>query len=232
MTRTPARGTSRGPAQAPAPAKPQRPNTQPEINRFRRQALIEGTIRSLAQHGVAGTTVRTICAGAGSSRGLIGHYYESKEELLAVAFRYLFEKISSHVRNTQASMGESALARLRATPAAVFSPRVCSELHRNAFLAFWHEIRFNEAVRSANRELYRDYARHMTSLFAEAAAECGATIDHGSAAVGLIGLIDGLWLSLSITGRTMTRKQAIGICCDYIDQRLGLQSDPVTRTPG
>jgi TetR/AcrR family transcriptional regulator, transcriptional repressor of bet genes len=223
MSRSPTRGPSRKPAQGSPLSKPKRPRTQPEINRFRRQALIEGTIRSLARHGVAGTTVRTICDGAGSSRGLIGHYYESKEELLAVAFCHLFEKISNHVRGAQASMGDSALARLRATPAAVFSPGVCSELHRNAFLAFWHEIRFNEAVRNANRKLYRDYVRHMTALFADAAVECGARIDHGSAAVGLIGLIDGLWLSLSITGRTMTRKQAVGICCDYIDKSLGLQ---------
>ena len=200
--------------------QPARPRTQAEINEYRRQLLIEGTIKSMAERGVAGTTVRSICADAGNSRGLIGHYYANKEDLVAEAFRHLFSMISRHVMEAQARAGGSAIERLRAIPKAVFSPPVFTDMHRAAFLAFWHEIRFNPAVRAINAELYRDYAKRTRALFAEAAAECGVDIDHHGAASGLVALVDGMWLELSIDEKMVARGKAIELCLRYIDQQL------------
>jgi TetR/AcrR family transcriptional regulator, transcriptional repressor of bet genes len=203
-------------------AKRPRPHTQVEINEYRRRLLIEGTIESMAERGVAGTTVRSISAGAGSSRGLIGHYYASKEELVAEAFRHLFATVSRQVGEAQTKVGGSALDRLRVLPRAVFSRAVFTDRNRNAFLAFWHEIRFNPAVRKVNQELYADYTKRTQGLFAEAAAERRAAIDHRSAATGLVALIDGLWLELSIDDRVVSRGKAVRLCERYIDQQLGL----------
>lgn len=209
-----------------------RPHTQIEINEYRRQLLIEGTISSMAERGVAGTTVRSISAGAGSSRGLIGHYYASKEELVAEAFRHLFTTVTRQVKEVQARLGGTALDRLRALPTAVFSPAVFTDRNRYAFLAFWHEIRFNPAVRKVNQELYADYARRTQGLFAEAAAESQVSIDHRSAATGLVALIDGLWLELSIDDRVVSRGKAVRLCQRYIDQQLGLGRGRGRKTGG
>ena len=209
-------------------AKRARPKTQVEINEYRRQLLIEGTIKSMAERGGAGTTVRSICADAGNSRGLIGHYYESKEELVAEAFRHLFRNVSRQVMEAQARVGGSALERLKAIPRFVFAPPVFSDLNRAAFLAFWHEIRFNPAVRKVNGELYADYTRRTQILFAQAADECGVDIDHRSAAIGLVALVDGLWLELSINDKVVSRNKGIEICLQYIDRQLGL-AEPVAR---
>jgi TetR/AcrR family transcriptional regulator, transcriptional repressor of bet genes len=199
-----------------------RPHTQVEINEYRRQLLIEGTIKSMAELGVGGTTVRSICAGAGSSRGLIGHYYANKEELVAEAFRHLFTTVSRQVMAAQARVGGTALDRLNAIPRFVFSPPVFSDLNRSAFLAFWHEIRFNPAVRKVNGELYLDYTKRTQALFAQAAAQLDIEIDHRSAAIGLVALIDGLWLELSIDDKVVSRRKAIELCLRYIDQQFGL----------
>ncbi len=202
--------------------KQARPHTQAEINEFRRRALIDGTIKSMAERGVGGTTIRSICADAGNSRGLIGHYYANKEDLVAEAFRHLFTTVSRQVIEAQARVGGSALDRLKAIPRSVFSPPVFTDLNRAAFLAFWHEIRFNPAVRKANGELYLDYTKRTQSLFVKAAEECDVDIDHRSAAIGLIALIDGLWLELSIDDKVVSRGKAIDLCLHYIDQQLGL----------
>jgi TetR/AcrR family transcriptional repressor of bet genes len=207
-----------------------RPHTQIEINEYRRQALIEGTIRSMAERGVAGTTVRSICSDAGNSRGLIAHYYESKEELIAAAFHHLFTTVSRQVRDAQMRAGGTALERLKATPKFIFSPPVFTDLNRSAFLAFWHEIRFNPAVRKANSDLYSDYTRRMQHLFARAAEECGVEIDVRVAAIGLIALVDGLWLELSIDDKAVSRSKAIDICHRYVDQQLGLYKVTVSKT--
>lgn len=206
--------------------RPARPRTQPEINEYRRRLLMDGTIRSMAENGVGGTTVRAICAGAGSSLGLIGHYYRSKEELVAAAFRYLFESTTDYVKTVSLRDASTALGRLRMYPTALFSKRVCTRTNLLAFLAFWHEIRFNRAVRDVNRKLYVDYRRRLDRMFALAADEVGVAIDTTSAAVGLVALVDGLWLELAMEEGTLTRREAVRLSHQYIDQQLGLAAAP------
>ncbi len=209
--------TKPGPRRA---VRADRPKTHAEINMFRRRTLIEGAIDSLAAHGVTGTTVRTICDAAGSSRGLIGHYFENKEELLAAALEYLFTMISEQVRETVEKAGASAVARLKAYPVALFASEVFTERNRTAFLCLWHEARFNDAVRKANQELYDGYAGRVETLFREAAMELNADLDPRRSALGLIGLTDGLWLGMSIHDDVVSQDQAIEISHRFIDQEL------------
>ncbi len=198
-----------------------RPRTHPEIQEYRRRALIEATIASLAKHGVAHTTVRMICAAAGISSGLLTHYYESKDELMAAAFAHLFGEVTRKVQKLQSKAGDTAYARLKSMPAAIFSTTVCNPTNRHAFLAFWHEIRFSKPVRDVNRMLYSDYTARMQALFTAAAREHGRQVDTESAAIGYIALVDGLWLELSIDDQAVSHERAIRLCCDYIDRALG-----------
>ena len=198
-----------------------RPRTQVEINEHSRRLLVDGTIKSMAERGVAGTTVRSICDDAGISRGLIAHYYANKEELVAEAFRHLFTTVSRHVREAQDRLGGTELDRLKALPKLIFSPPVFTESNRHAFLAFWHEIRFNPSVRQVNKELYLDYTKRTEANFARAAEQCHVSIDYRSAAIGLLALIDGLWLELSIDDKAVSRGKAIELCSRYIDHQLG-----------
>ncbi len=199
-----------------------RPRTHAEINEFRRNALIESTIESLAELGVGGTSVRSICSGADSSRGLIAHYFHSKEEMLEAAFRHLYTSVSQHVLDTQ-DRAVGPQAKLHALPQSVFSPEVFSPKIRNAFLTFWHEIRFNPFVRHANRELYGNYKKRTEEYFRLAARERSIDIDAHQAAIGLVAMIDGLWLVISIFDKLVTRETAIAVCRNYIDLQLGIR---------
>ncbi|GAB5467153.1 MAG: TetR family transcriptional regulator C-terminal domain-containing protein [Rhodospirillales bacterium] len=197
-----------------------RPRTQVEINRFRRLALMEGTIESMASHGVAATTVQTITSAAGVSRGLIGHYFDNKEALIAEAFRHLFQEVGVILTaELGRRCGDDAAAQLAAFPEILFSPAVFTPRNRNAFLSFWHEVRFNDLVRRANRELYRDYIDRMTQIVAAAAAAQGLEIDARETALGFIALTDGLWLGLSIHDRLITAAQATDLCRSYLRDR-------------
>ncbi len=197
-----------------------RPRTHAEINEYRRKSFIEGALRSLAEHGVSGTTVATICKAAGSSRGLLGHYFSSKDEVMVAALEYLFGQIADTVRRSLDEFDGTEVERLMALPAALFNPTVFTELNRTAFLALWHETRFNMQVRKANRRLYRDYVDRMERLFHAAAVEADIELDAHRAALGLIALSDGLWLGLSIHDNVTTNEQAVQICQIYIAQEL------------
>lgn len=197
-----------------------RPGTQPEINEFRRRRLVEATIALLAEKGVAGATVRAITAAADTSHGLIGHYYATKDDLLVAALQHLFTTVGEEIARQIARAEDDPLVRLKAMPRAMFSPQVFSETTRSAFLALWHEIRFNATVREANRQLYVGYRDRSRVLFERVAAERRIEIDAESAATGLIAMVDGLWLELSIGAGTITRQKAVALCQDYIDHRL------------
>jgi len=201
-------------------AAKKRPSTQPEINEFRRRALMEATIDILAKKGVAGATVRAITAAADTSHGLIGHYYASKDELLVAALQHLFDRVAGGVSRAIRAAGDDPVERLHAWPGGMFSPAVFTPTNRAAFLAFWHEIRFNPAVREANRRLYVGYRQRCEALFRKAAAVKGVELDAAHAAVGLVALIDGLWLDLSIEVGLVARDGAIRLCQEFIEQRL------------
>lgn len=200
-----------------------RPGTQPEINEFRRLRLMEATIALLAEKGVAGASVRAITAAAGTSHGLIGHYYANKDELLVAALDHLFTTVAGEVARQVARTGEDPLTRLKAVPRAMFSPQVFTDTTRSAFLALWHEVRFNAAVREANRQLYAGYRKRSLNHFRDAAQQLGVEVDVEGAVTGLIALIDGLWLELSIGASSTTRQKAVALCHDYIDHQLGLR---------
>jgi AcrR family transcriptional regulator len=199
-----------------------RPRTHPAINDYRRRALMEGTIQSMAENGVAFTTIQTISTAAEASRGLIAHYFGSKEVLVSEAFKYLFRSVSAQVsERVIASGAQTANERLKAVPEALFSAKIFTKRNRDAFLSFWHEVRFNTLMRKANEELYQAYIQNMETLFADAAAEKDVVIDPHRAALGLIALSDGLWLGLSIHGQSLSPTEAIELCQRYIEERLG-----------
>ncbi len=197
-----------------------RPETQPEINEFRRTKLMEATIKLLAAKGVPGATVRAITAEAGVSHGLIGHYYATKDDLLVAALQHLFGGVAQTVAAFVEGAGPDARDRLMALPRVLFSENVFTETNASAFLAFWHEIRFNEAVWQANQTLYDGYRSRVHSLFEAAAGQAGITLDCYSATKGMIALSDGLWLELSIGAGAASTQSAIDLCQGYIERQL------------
>jgi hypothetical protein len=45
-------------------------------------------------------------------------------------------------------------------------------------------------------------------------------IDARQAALSLISMMDGFWLSMSINTDSVTAKQATGMCCNFVDMAL------------
>lgn len=204
----------------PSVTSRRRPRSQPEINAQRRVDLVEGAIRSVARHGLAGTTVQTIAAASGASRGLVAHYYGNKGGLLLAAYRHLCDSIAQHMGEVARASGPAATARLHAMMAAVFAPPIFEPVKLAAFMSFWQEARTNSAMAAINHELYRDYRAVVARLFERAAAERGATVDGHGAALGLIALIDGFWVELTIDPSAFSVDQARAVCRDYIDRLL------------
>src|SRR5215213_776518 len=78
----------------------------------RRQAIIDATLAVMLRKGMAATTVRDVAQEMGTSSGLIHHYVESMDELLADAFDRAAMQDLQVTRDAMAE-GTSPLERLR-----------------------------------------------------------------------------------------------------------------------
>lgn len=82
-----------------------RPRKLSKIGHERRQELIEATIRTIGVNGYDAVTVASICEEAGFSRGLIGHYFSGKDELLLESVRTVAYRLGSAIRESSQKAG-------------------------------------------------------------------------------------------------------------------------------
>ena len=74
-----------------------------------------------------------------------------------------------------------------------------------------------DQVKKVLARLSRKEFELVEALFERAAQEQKIKIDARAAAIGIIGLSDGLWLDLAIGVDGFTRDDAVRACLDYID---------------
>jgi TetR/AcrR family transcriptional repressor of bet genes len=167
---------------------------QTPTSEARRLDLIQGTIRSISRIGYNNATVQTICEEAGLSRGLIGHYFRSKEDLLLAAFRHLTEVLEQQTRAALQEVGRDPFRRLLVVATITFSDNIISTKHAPVWLAFWGVARWNPEMLALHRELWGGYRRWIERLIARAAAQREMELDVHLAALTFTQLVDGLWL--------------------------------------
>lgn len=184
---------------------------------FRRQAMIEATAACLAEKGVAGASVRAICARAGVSPGLLRHYFPGIDALIAETYRAISARLSAAVAAAVAAAGEDHRARLNAYVTANFRPPVADPTLFRTWIAFWSLMKVEPEIAAIHRESYGAFRRDLEILLAGCGMPAGKT---GLAAIALTALIDGLWLELSIDSSTFTSEQASAIAIRWVDTLL------------
>ncbi|MBW2493251.1 MAG: TetR/AcrR family transcriptional regulator [Deltaproteobacteria bacterium] len=107
----------------------------------RRQQLIEAAMRSIAEHGIAHTTVARVAEEAGLSQGIMNFYFEGKQALLLATLEYVESEFQRGRREKMRSSAKTPEAQLDAIIEATFDPAVCNPLYLDVWDAFWGEAR-------------------------------------------------------------------------------------------
>jgi len=116
--------------------------TQEEDHRAtRRQQLIEATMRSIANHGLARTTVARVAEKAGLSQGIMNFYFEGKQALLLATLEYVESEFQRVRREKKRSAAKTPEAQMDAIIEATFDSAVCNPLYLDVWDAFWGEAR-------------------------------------------------------------------------------------------
>ena len=191
----------------------------------RRQDLIRGTIKSVARLGYDRSTVQTICEAAELSRGLVGHYFASKDDLLVEAFRFLTEQLGEETRRVVRAVGDDPLQRLLAVVSVTFREPMADKEKAPVWLAFWGIARWRPELLNIHRELWRSYRRWIQHLIHSAARERGLKIDARRAAITFSQLIDGLWIGWIMDDEIYGPQEAEEILRDWV-LNLFAQAEP------
>jgi TetR/AcrR family transcriptional repressor of bet genes len=191
--------------------------TQSENRAYRRRSLLSAAIHAVAHFDIQGATVERICERAGASRGLIAHYFESKEALLLAALEDWYRESIATKTGIASDTGVSARERLRQVAHSSFQHPTYSWELAAAWQAFTNASRHHPEFARPIRRTSRHVTAIVETLFNEAAAELGIRIDSRQCALGLYILDDGLWNSLATGKDRLSRKAAMSLCDRYID---------------
>jgi TetR/AcrR family transcriptional regulator, transcriptional repressor of bet genes len=183
----------------------------------RREQLILATIRSVADRGLADTTIATVAQEAGLSQGIVNLHFRSKDGLLTETLRYLADEYRTACRDAAAAAERSPVEGLRAMVELDFRPRICARDKLAVWFAFWGERRFRPTYRRICAERDRSYDDMVRTTCARI-CEAGdyPDVDPALVADGLSALTDGLWLDLLVRPESMSRERAKRIALSYL----------------
>jgi AcrR family transcriptional regulator len=187
---------------------------------YRRQSLIDAAAQCLAEKGVAGTSVRAICARAGVSAGLLTHYFSGIDELIRETYRDLDRRVSDALDAAVAAADEDPRAKLGAYVTANFEPPILDPELLATWIAFWSLIRTEPAIAADHRNSYAGYRRGIERLLAECWGDAVPEDDIRMSAVAITAMIDGLWLELSLDDSAFTPGEASAMAIKWLDSVL------------
>ena len=183
----------------------------------RREQLILATIRSVADRGLADTTIATVAQEAGLSQGIVNLHFRSKDGLLTETLRSLADEYRTACHQAADIGAIDPVAGLEAMVELDFRRTICSREKLAVWFAFWGERRFRPTYRRICAERDRSYDDMVRVICARLCEEGGyKDVEPALVADGLSALTDGLWLDLLVRPESMSRERAKRITFSYM----------------
>lgn len=173
----------------------------------RRQALIEATALCLAEKGVAGTSVRAICARAGVSSGLLTHYFDGVDALILATYEDVGATVSAALDQAVEEAGDDPRDQLRACLQANFRAPLLDPDLLATWIAFWSLVKTDPKIAAIHAEVYGRTRAQLETLLRTIVPEM-PTERARLAAISLTALVDGLWLEICLDPTTFSAQEA------------------------
>jgi AcrR family transcriptional regulator len=158
----------------------------------RRDEILSATWRVIARDGISGATIRAIAKEANCSRGILGHYFDDKADILGSALVHSHRRVGA--RMAAAAAGLKGLAALRAVMLEALPLDDRRDLEAQIEISFWGRALGNRAMRDLQHTEFDRLCDRLRGHLQEAAdlGELAAGCDLGLATHQLVVLIDGL----------------------------------------
>ena len=174
-----------------------RPN--PQIQKDKKERIIEAAALVFAQKGYAGAAVADIAVKAEIGKGTIYAYFDSKEDLFFAVFEWFMQQTGAAAKVSISHLGGSASQRLEALSDSIMG--MWNEIE-DAFILtieFWAasaSSQLRERFKYAFRRLYEEFRAIVVSLIREGIerGEFRSDVNAESIAAALVGTWDALFL--------------------------------------
>ena len=188
----------------------------------RRDAIVVAALEVARRKGLAATTVRDVAAEMGTSSGLVHHYFESMDEVLAAAFARVAEADLERSAEEIAAAGGpvAALAAFFRT----YAP-ADADWAFQLWLDAWAEAARRPAIQVTSRRLNLAWQSLLEETILRGVA-IGAFVapDPGAAAWRILSLVDGLALQVVAHGTTIGRDDVERWAARSAELELGLEA--------
>lgn len=192
----------------------QRKERKENADRRRRQ-LIEATLKSVVENGLAKTTLATVAREANLSQGVAVFYFESKEKLLAAALEHQYGVYENSWRTALAEAGDDPADQLKALVRADLSPENCSRDALAVWFSFWGEASFRPHYAETAREFDKAKDAVLTDLCARLLPDASeATVR--DIAYGIDSMTDGFWQRFYVTPESFSDAEALRLIMAHL----------------
>jgi AcrR family transcriptional regulator len=193
----------------------------------RRDAIVYATLAVAIEKGLASTTVRDVAAAMGTSSGLIHHYFESMDEVLAAAFEQVARQdlaLSERLMAAAAGPTEAMAVFFR-----TYTP-VDKDWSFQLWLDAWAEAARRPALRKVSARLNLEWQALLErTIRAGVAAAEFRSDDPTAAAWRILSLLDGLALQVVAHGTTIDRGDVLRWAVGAAEGELGLAQGVLSR---
>ena len=195
-------------------------------NEDKKQLFIDAAICSLANHGYKGTTVRQIAKYAGVTPGLLTHYYQGKEVLIAESYKYLATQFLDDFQNKINEGIDNPISALRGFFQNIFAPENLGKRYLRVWLVFWTLTLTEESLRNTHKDIYKEYTKSLENILRS--AYLYNDLDPSkknlhSLSVGILAMLDGLWLECCLDPDALSKNDNLAIIYEFVESTTGLK---------
>jgi TetR/AcrR family transcriptional repressor of bet genes len=203
--------------QAAPPVAPQRKRLR---HAERRRMIIDTTLLCLARDGVEGTSLRSVCREVGVAPSLVTHFFSSWRDLLDAAYRTLVGRLSEQLTQVVEASYSTARRRTDAVIAVYLSTDWAGENSIGASIAFWQLSRNIPELRTSFGAYLIERSRILRRALAALVEETGASVDVDQLTEGLMLMLDGIWLEISLNPGSLDEAKTRRLCWFWLDLAL------------
>ncbi|MEQ9490256.1 MAG: TetR/AcrR family transcriptional regulator [Alphaproteobacteria bacterium] len=178
----------------------------------RRHQILDAALDSIAENGLADTTLATVAKKAGLSQASLVFHFKSKDALLTEALRCLNDEYDNNWKQALQNVGSHPVERVCTLVEAYFHKSVCSRKRIGVWFAFWGEAKsqptYLEICGAGDQERCDAMERECFRLLEQSGQD---PEDAPDVALMIDGLCDGLMQSLLINYKEFGRKDAMRV---------------------
>lgn len=189
-----------------------RPRKRSEAKEYFRTKLMDAAIEAIARHGFSGLSVSRLAEYSGLARGMVNLHFDAKDKLLHEVLKHLADSYRQSWQDALAEADDNPAAQLWALVERDVSRKGYDDRALIAWLAFRQEAITNPSYRALSDTREHAYFRKVRELCGALIKEGGYPIKTEIATLGIVYLLEGLWLDWALDPKRYRPKEGRAVC--------------------